>query len=161
MLDPNNPLQNPNYGTPYSPSNYGYYSANPYNQQKPIGMRSVNEQTPVFNWIRVNNVEEVKSYHVKPGEQAWFMFQEEPVFAVKTCDNVGLANTKYFKFEQIDLESKNTSKENDMSIKMFDSINASILEMQNKIDSLIKEVNKLKGGKSNGKSSNASAESDK
>ena len=140
MLDPKNPLQNPNYGTPYSPSNYGYYSANPYNQQKPIVMRNVNEQTPIFNWIRVNNVEEVKSYHVKPGEQAWFMFKEEPIFAVKTRDNVGLANTKYFKFEQIDLESKNATKENDMSIKMFDSINASILEMQNKIDSLIKDL---------------------
>lgn len=30
MLDPSNPLQNPNYGTPYSPFNNGYYSSNPY-----------------------------------------------------------------------------------------------------------------------------------
>ena len=59
MLDPNNPLQNPNYGTPYSPSNYDYYSANPYDQHKLIGMRNVNEQVIVSNWIRVNNVEEV------------------------------------------------------------------------------------------------------
>lgn len=145
MFDPNNLSQNPNYGTPYSPPNYGYYSSNPYSQQKPMGMRNINKQAPAFNWIRVNNVEEVKSYYVKPEEQVWFMFQEEPIFAVRTCDNVGLANTQYFKFEQFDIENKNAEKENDMSIKMFDGINATILEMQNKIDSLTKEVNKLKG----------------
>ena len=37
---------------------------------------------------------------VQPGQKAWIMVQNAPVFALRTADNMGLVTTDYYKFEK-------------------------------------------------------------
>ena len=39
---------------------------------------------------------------VPSGGKAWVMVQNEPVFALRTADNMGLVTTDYYRFEKID-----------------------------------------------------------
>lgn len=99
------------FGYPYSP----YF--NPQNGQivAPGMMQNApNMQTPGMaqnapqgpqngpGWIMAQSVKQVEQVSVQPGQKAWIMVQNEPVFALRTADNMGLITTDYYKFEKYD-----------------------------------------------------------
>lgn len=47
-------------------------------------------------------VKQVEQVSVQPGQKAWIMVQNEPVFALRTADNMGLITTDYYRFEKFD-----------------------------------------------------------
>lgn len=60
------------------------------------------QQRQNLDWIMVQTVEQVESVSVQPNGKAWIMVQNEPIFAVRTADMMGLTTTKYFRFEEFD-----------------------------------------------------------
>lgn len=56
------------------------------------------------DWVTVPNVSDIANVSIAPGVKAWIMAQNEPVFAVKEADAVGITTTSYYKFERYDPE---------------------------------------------------------
>lgn len=52
------------------------------------------------DWLQVPNVKQVEQISVTPGGKAWIMVQNEPVFALRTADQMGLVSTTYYKFQK-------------------------------------------------------------
>lgn len=96
------------YDTPFSPFNpYGFPSV--FNQQpnvmQPNTQPNVMQRPPQQSgpdWIMANTMQQVEQVQVAPGGKAWVMVQNEPVFALRTADNMGLVTTDYYRFEKID-----------------------------------------------------------
>nr|DAF59600.1 MAG TPA: hypothetical protein [Siphoviridae sp. ctmIh35] len=53
------------------------------------------------NWIQVAGIEGAKNQIVQPGQTAWMMDNNSPVFYVKSVDGMGSATFKAFRFEEI------------------------------------------------------------
>lgn len=76
---------------------------NPYTQQNPGSN---------LDWITVNTVKQVDQVTVQPGAKAWVMVQNEPVFALRVADQMGLITTSYYRFEKY---NPDMPEEKDMS----------------------------------------------
>lgn len=95
------------YDTPFSPMNpYGFPSVfNQPNVMQPNMQPNVMQRPPQQSgpdWIMANSIQQVEQVQVAPGAKAWVMVQNEPVFALRTADNMGLVTTDYYRFEKID-----------------------------------------------------------
>ena len=92
---------------------YGFY--NPYNgysmqpngfQFNPMNRYQQGTQMPpqaqqnVPDWIMAPSIKQVEQVSVQPGQKAWIMVQNAPVFALRTADNMGLVTTDYYRFEK-------------------------------------------------------------
>lgn len=90
---------------PYTP-NYNPYSPQmPFNQSPNQMMQSQPAQTTQStgpDWIMASTVKQVEQIGVQPGQKAWIMVQNEPVFALRAADNMGLVTTDYYRFEKIE-----------------------------------------------------------
>lgn len=105
------------YGNPYNP--YGFPA--PFGGQfnSPIGQHGAQQtlfnQPPMIqpstapspqqtgpDWIPVTDIKQVEQVQVAPGGKAWVMLQNEPVFALRVADQMGLVTTSYYRFEKID-----------------------------------------------------------
>lgn len=53
------------------------------------------------NWIQVAGIEGAKNQIVQPGQTAWMMDNNSPMFYVKSVDGMGSATFKAFRFEEI------------------------------------------------------------
>lgn len=62
------------------------------------------------DWIQVQSIKQVDQVSVQPGGKAWIMVQNEPIFALRVADQMGLATTTYYKFERYDPESAPAEK---------------------------------------------------
>ena len=60
-------------------------------------------QTPAqnVNWIQVAGIEGAKNQIVQPGQTAWMMDNNSPMFYVKSVDGMGSATFRVFRFEEI------------------------------------------------------------
>lgn len=83
-------------------------------QYQPYGMTSqdrllqmqqqMNNQMPAqqnVNWIPVSGYQGAKDHIVQPNTTAWMMDNNEPVFYVKSADNLGTTTFKAYRFEEI------------------------------------------------------------
>lgn len=52
------------------------------------------------DWIMSPSIKQVEQVSVQPGQKAWIMVQNAPVFALRTADNMGLVTTDYYRFEK-------------------------------------------------------------
>lgn len=92
---------------------YGFY--NPYNgysmqpngfQFNPMNRYQQSTQMPPQaqqngpEWIMAPSIKQVEQVSVQPGQKAWIMVQNAPVFALRTADNMGLVTTDYYRFEK-------------------------------------------------------------
>lgn len=68
------------------------------NQFNPYNRYTTSQSS--LDWIMVQNVDQVESVAVQPNAKAWIMVQNEPVFALRTSDSMGLTKTEYYKFEK-------------------------------------------------------------
>lgn len=95
----NNPwMQQPGY-QPYGSQPQG----NPYRPQ----------QTNM-DWIRVPNIGDIDQVTVQPGQTAWVMAQNANVFAVRSADQMGITNTRYFQFAEFDPRAADQQKQTTM-----------------------------------------------
>ena len=62
--------------------------------------------TQNVNWIYVAGVDGAKNQIVQPGNTAWMMDNNSPIFYVKTVDNMGSATFKAFQFQEIPLDAQ-------------------------------------------------------
>ena len=96
----NNPwMQQTGYQQPYGGSMQG----NPYRPQ----------QTNM-DWIRVPNLQDIDQVTVQPGQTAWVMAQNTNVFAVRSADQMGITNTRYFQFAEFDPRAADQQKQTTM-----------------------------------------------
>ena len=99
----NNPwMQQPGYQQPYGIQP----PVNPYRQQ----------QTNM-DWIRVPNLQDIDQVTVQPGQTAWVMAQNTNVFAVRSADQMGIINTRYFQFSEFDPRSADQQKQAEWELK--------------------------------------------
>lgn len=54
------------------------------------------------DWVPVTDIKQVEQVQVAPGGKAWVMLQNEPIFALRVADQMGLVTTSYYRFEKID-----------------------------------------------------------
>ena len=83
----------------------------PQPMQQPV-QQPANVQQPAqqsFDWIPVPNVKAVENVNVQPGGKAWVMVQNEPIFALRTADQMGLVTTNDYRFEKIEPAALNTA----------------------------------------------------
>ena len=93
----NNPwMQQPGYQQPYGSQPP---QGNPYRQQ------------PSMDWIRVPNLQDIDQVTVQPGQTAWVMAQNTNVFAVRSADQMGIINTRYFQFAEFDSRAADQQKQ--------------------------------------------------
>lgn len=99
----NNPwLQQPGYQQPYGSQPP---QGNPYRQQ------------PSMDWIRVPNLQDIDQVTVQPGQTAWVMAQNTNVFAVRSADQMGITNTRYFQFSEFDPRGADQQKQAEWELK--------------------------------------------
>lgn len=81
------------------------------------------------NWIQVAGIEGARNQIVQPGQTAWMMDNNSPVFYVKSVDGMGSATFKAFQFIEIqpDAFKEPKTQQNDLSTeyvtrKEFDAL---------------------------------------
>lgn len=91
------------------PGAAGVPSMNPlpwqYPQPSQFGQQGMAQNQPQQtgpDWIQVPTAQQVEQVSVQPGGKAWVMVQNDPVFALRVADNMGLVTTDYYRFEKID-----------------------------------------------------------
>jgi len=63
-------------------------------------------QQSSLDWIFVQSIDQVESVSVPPSKKAWIMVQNEPVFALRSADAMGLITTDFYKFEKMEAKAK-------------------------------------------------------
>ena len=83
---------------PYFQPSYPYNNAQQYPSypQQPAHMQ---QRDP---WTVVQTIAQIEQVAVQPGQVAWIMCQNEPVFARRAADSMGLISTEYCRFERFD-----------------------------------------------------------
>lgn len=138
-------------GYPYQQSMGGYYTPGYGMGMQPSSLQQ-NAMQQGFapkanvNWVYVNGVSGAREQIVQPGDTAWMMDNNEPVFYVKSVDQMGSATLKCFRFEEI------TGKANVPEAALYASA-GEMSEMAARLERLEGEyaeiVNALKGGVKN------------
>ena len=89
-------------------------------------------QTSNLDWIMVQNIDQIESIAVQPSHRAWVMVQNEPIFALRTADAMGLVSTELYKFEKYERpkqEYVTASQLTDIIAKLKEDINESIISI--------------------------------
>lgn len=100
---------------PYNPYAYLYPGQQMAQQQafQPQGIMNIpqmQQPTPQTaqapqtgpDWVKVPEIQQVEQVQVQPGAKSWVMVQNQPVFALRVADQMGLVTTSYYRFEKID-----------------------------------------------------------
>ena len=85
----------------------------PYGSQPPQGNPYRPQQTNM-DWIRVPNIGDIDQVTVQPGQTAWVMAQNTNVFAVRSADQMGITNTRYFQFAEFDPRAADQQKQSNI-----------------------------------------------
>lgn len=88
----------------------------PYGSQPPQGNPYRQQQTNM-DWIRVPNLQDIDQVTVQPGQTAWVMAQNTNVFAVRSADQMGIINTRYFQFSEFDPRGADQQKQAELELK--------------------------------------------
>ena len=93
------------FDNPYAAYGYQPYGQPPYMQPQPPPQQQQQPQQPQQrgpDWLSVQTINQVEQISVPAGTKAWVMVQNEPVFALRVADQMGLVQTSYYRFEQFD-----------------------------------------------------------
>lgn len=102
--DFNNNLGNFNNFNPYGMGNFGQNNNN-YGQQFQQPQQA--QQPGVgLEIVTVQSVQQVEQVQINPGQRRLVMVQNEPVVAMRTADNMGLASTEYYQLVKFDPTSR-------------------------------------------------------
>lgn len=86
----------PQYGYPYN-SYPSYPPPTNYPQPMPVQMPSNGPEL-----VTVQTINQVEQVSIQPGQRRIVMVQNEPVIAVRSADQMGLAATEYYRLEKFD-----------------------------------------------------------
>lgn len=101
----------------------------PMNRQQPMMQQPQPQSGP--DWVRVANLSQVEQVTVLPGQTSWIMAQSEPVFAVRTADQVGLIHTEYYRFERFDpAAARQEVQQNAVSAENFEQLVQRVARME-------------------------------
>lgn len=89
---------------------YGYGFAPAYSP--PGFQRQSNARQSGLDWIFVPNIRDAAGVTVPPGGKAWIMAQDEPIFAVRVADNLGMIKTDYYRFAPCDPAAEEAAEKN-------------------------------------------------
>lgn len=136
------------------PAGYPWMPTVPFNTgpmqgqqlQQPQQRQQDQTQQPArnFDFIRVNSYDDIKSFFVPPYGNAWFMFQEEPIMAYKFANEMGVTETKYFKFFEFDPKDDEHTKQDDQMVEFASA--KYVRELSNKVEELYRQVASISGG---------------
>lgn len=136
----------------YDPCTYGYppgFGPNPGYQRAnmrpgyPDVPQQQNPRQDGPGWVFVPTVGDIVNVTVQPGSKAWIMAQDQPVFAVRTADQLGVTQTDYYQFAKYSPAERQTEPGKEyVTREEFARLAAAVAEM-----SSAKE--QTKGGKKN------------
>lgn len=109
---------------------------------QPINRQQAMMQQPQSgpDWVRVAQTQQVEQVTVLPGQTCWIMVQSEPVFAVRTADQVGLIHTEYYRFERYDpAEARQEAQHNAVSAESFEQLAQRVARMEARFEAAGKE----------------------
>lgn len=75
--------------------------------------QNINQVKKEFPWKNVNSIEDINNIRCEKGDREWFMFNDIPVFGIKTINegrsgnginNAGLVDVKFFNFSEINID---------------------------------------------------------
>lgn len=75
--------------------------------------QNINQVKKEFPWKNVNSIEDINNIRCEKGDREWFMFNDIPVFGIKTINegksgnginNAGLVDVKFFNFSEIKID---------------------------------------------------------
>jgi hypothetical protein len=94
------------FGTGYNQPPQGYGDPRYMQPQNPYERRLGSmeaERRPVqnVNWIPVGGYDDVRGIMVQPGVTVWAMDNNEPIFYVKTADQMGVCTIDAYRYERI------------------------------------------------------------
>ena len=89
---------------PIGPYGFNYPQTMSPLYQQPRFMPQQPPQPPQSgpDWIMAQTMAQVEQVAVQPGQKAWVMVQNEPIFALRVADQMGLITTNYYRFEPYD-----------------------------------------------------------
>ena len=87
----------PQYGYPYGNNYPSYPPPTNYPQPMPLQMPSNGPEL-----VTVQTINQVEQVSIQPGQRRIVMVQNEPVIAVRSADQMGLASTEYYRLEKFD-----------------------------------------------------------
>ena len=148
------------YGNPYVPtipSTYGYGAQTGfYNQSPNYATTQFNQaQSPMQNQssngitvAQVPTIEHVDQVQMMPGDRKIILVQNAPVIAIKIADQMGLVQTEYRHTEPFDPHQTQTPSAQPQyaTLSEFEQLKSEIVNLRS-------ELNAIKGGSTNGKSS--------
>lgn len=70
-----------------------------YQQYPQYPQYSQYQQQPAPKMVLVPTVQDIERFQIPIGQSLIIMAQNEPVFARRSADGMGLVNTEYFRFE--------------------------------------------------------------
>ena len=89
------------YGYPYQPGGLPNYFNTNYAPPAPQSMQQSPQPATNVTWIYVSGMSGAREQIVQPGQTAWMMDNNDPVIYVKSVDQMGSANLKAFKLDEI------------------------------------------------------------
>ena len=95
------------YGRDYNQPPQGYgdprymQPQNPYERRLDMMDRDRRQPQCNVNWIPVNGSEDVRGIMVQPGATVWAMDNNDPIFYVKTADQMGVCTIDAYRYERI------------------------------------------------------------
>lgn len=91
------------FGAPFNgPINQQSAQQGLFGQPMPQPSPAPSAQQTGPDWLQVPELRQVEQIQVQPGGKAWVMVQNEPIFALRVADQMGLVTTSYYRFEKID-----------------------------------------------------------
>lgn len=117
---------------------YGYdprFAPNP-GPQRPIPRPGYTDQPQGQNgqqagpgWVFVPRVDDIVNVTVQPGGKAWIMAQDQPVFAVRSADQLGVTQTDYYRFEKYSPTAAKAAQGEYVTREEFARLAAAVAEM--------------------------------
>ena len=134
-----NSFSNFNNFNPYNMGNF-VQNANNYSQQmqQPQQMQ---QQANGLDIVTVQNVQQVEQVQINPGQRRLVMVQNEPVVAMRTADNMGLASTEYYQLVKFDPTARTNVQNVDCNKYITEE------QLEARLRELMETINKKGAGK--------------
>lgn len=101
---------------------------------------------PMLNAAQVATIDQVEQVQMSPGERKIIIVQNQPVVAMRTADNMGLVNTRFFQLVDYNPHAQKTAVQGEFAPL------AVVQEMQAQITELSEQITTMKGALNNAKS---------
>lgn len=138
--------------------------------------QNINQVKKEFPWKNVNSIEDINNIRCEKGDREWFMFNDIPVFGIKTINegksgnginNAGLVDVKFFNFSEINIDDVSKmlqsnfdnakSQQGENQVENNNSVSENnfykkMMEALQNLEDRLAKIENTKEGKNNGES---------